>query len=29
MFLKDWHGALMEVSSKKVRWALDVDPLEF
>jgi primosomal protein N' (replication factor Y) len=29
MFLKDWHSTLMEVSSKKVRWALDVDPLEF
>jgi len=29
MFLKDWHSALMEASSKKVRWALDVDPLEF
>lgn len=28
-FLKDWHNALMGVSSKKVRWALDVDPLEF
>lgn len=28
-FLKDWHGTLMKVSSNKVRWALDVDPLEF
>ena len=28
-FLKDWHSALTEVSSTKVRWALDVDPLEF
>jgi len=28
-FLTDWHSKLMEASSKKVRWALDVDPLEF
>jgi primosomal protein N' (replication factor Y) (superfamily II helicase) len=29
VFLKDWHGKLMAASSNKVRWAIDVDPLEF
>ncbi|MGH8751667.1 MAG: primosomal protein N' [Burkholderiales bacterium] len=28
-FLKDWNSTLTEASNKKVRWALDVDPLEF
>jgi len=28
-FLKDWYPKLAETANKKVRWALDVDPLEF
>ncbi len=28
-FLKDWRGKLMKLTNNKVRWAIDVDPLEF
>ncbi|HUL42446.1 MAG TPA: primosomal protein N' [Burkholderiales bacterium] len=28
-FLNDWYPKLAETAGKKVRWALDVDPLEF
>jgi primosomal protein N' (replication factor Y) len=28
-FLKEWYPKLAEAAGKKVRWALDVDPLEF
>jgi primosomal protein N' (replication factor Y) len=28
-FLDSWHAALEEIDARHVRWALDVDPLEF
>jgi primosomal protein N' (replication factor Y) len=28
-FLSDWHEKLVAESSRRVRWSLDVDPLEF
>lgn len=28
-FLKEWYAKLAETADNKVRWALDVDPLEF
>ncbi|HSS45990.1 MAG TPA: primosomal protein N' [Burkholderiales bacterium] len=29
LFLKEWYAKLAAADNKKVRWALDVDPLEF
>ncbi|MGH8751947.1 MAG: hypothetical protein ACREUV_09625 [Burkholderiales bacterium] len=29
LFLKEWQARLAAADNKKVRWALDVDPLEF